>query len=66
MPPTTLQTYRPSRCGRNRRRPKSQTAVQVCLRFFLILVGLFLLIALLMKLGIIQENPRPVYVASGF
>ena len=59
-----LPTHYPQRGRPNRRRRPAATARQVCVRFLLILVGVFILIAILIKMGFIQEPGRPVYVAA--
>jgi len=60
----TLQLHYPAIPRVNRRRPKPRTLAQTITRLVLLLVGLVILIAILIKLGVIQENPRPISIAA--
>ncbi len=64
MPSETLQLHYPAIPRVNRRRPKPRTLAQTITRLVLLLVGLVILIAILIKLGVIQENPRPISIAA--
>lgn len=65
MPAETLYLHYGRDYRTNRRRPK-HPILQAIVRLTLLIVALGIVIAPLMKLGIIQEPHRPVYVATGF
>ncbi len=65
MPSETLQLHYPAIPRINRRRPKPLTLRQTIARLVLLLVGLVILIAILIKLGVFEDPERKVYMASG-
>lgn len=63
MPSETLELLYSAKPRGNRRRPKPHTLHQIITRLVVLLVAIMLLIAVLMKLGVIHETARPIYVA---
>jgi hypothetical protein len=53
-----------SRSVRPNRRRTQHPIFVVCARVILLIVAMGIVIAILIKLGVFQENPRPIYVAA--
>ena len=64
MPSETLQLHYSARPRGNRRRPKPRTLAQTITRLVLLLVGLVIVIAVLIKLGVFKEPKQSVCVAD--
>jgi hypothetical protein len=63
MPAKTLQIHYSARPRGNRRRAKPLTLAQTITRLVLLFVALFVLIAVLIKSGLIREHDQSVFIA---